>query len=82
MKKIHAIEVKFLPITPTRYNNRVKLQNLYNESKVIINYPDTASNTLEVAKDYLLKNGFEILGYIELKNSYLITINEEVKRLL
>lgn len=67
----HAIEVKYLGTTNT-VGPRVKMNSLrFNDSKTIP-YDHNFNNTLDIAKDYLTKNGFVIVGQAETKDSYII----------
>ena len=55
-------------------NSRIKLTDeQFNQSK-IINYSCglISGNILDQAIDYLAKNGFNIVGYSEMKNDYVI----------
>lgn len=68
---LHAFEVKYLGATNNK-GSRVKIKSLrFNETK-IISYDHSFNGTLEIAKDWLTKNGYEIVGQAESKDSYII----------
>lgn len=72
MEKLHALQVTFLGATNTK-GSRVKIKSeRFNKSK-IISYNYEFNNIYDIAKDYLEKNGFEIIGLSEFKNSYILT---------
>lgn len=77
MKYIRGIEVKRLAPTNTK-GTRIKLKD-YDET-VTIHYRYT-SNIITEAMEHLKNKGFNIIGYTELKNIYVILTdsNESIK---
>ncbi len=71
LKHYRGIKVKFLGAT-TYKGSRIKLTDeRFDESKTI-EYKHTGGDTLDQAIDYLMKNGFKIKGYSEMKNEYIV----------
>lgn len=72
MKNLHALQITYLGATNTK-GSRVKINSYRFNKNVIISYNYEFNNIYEIAKDYLEKNGFEIVGLSEFKNSYILT---------
>ncbi len=66
-KHYRGIKVNYLAAT-----DRVKLTDDRFEQSKFIDFEYEYSNTLDQALDYLSKNGFNIVGYAEMKNDYVI----------
>ena len=71
----HAIQVRF--IGPTNYRGaRVKLTSgrfsADKANSVTIPFDYSASNTLDIAENWLTANGFELMGSAENRDSYVI----------
>jgi len=67
----HVIKVTYLSVTETK-GSRVSLKSERYTSRKIIDYNYTLNGTLEIAKDYIFKNGFNIIGTAEGKDCYYI----------
>lgn len=67
LKHYRGIKVKYL-----EGSSRIKLTDERFEQSKIIDYDYNGGYTLDQAIDYLDKNGFNIVGYSEMKNEYII----------
>lgn len=67
----HIFTVNYLGAT-NYLSSRVKIvSERFRQSKVI-NYDHEFANTLEIAEDWLIKNGFNIVGHGEGKDCYYV----------
>jgi hypothetical protein len=71
MKNFHIIQVKYLGPTGTK-DSRVKMISERFESSKTIGYDYEFNNSLDVAEDWLSKNGYDIIGHGEGKDKYYI----------
>jgi len=70
-KHYRGIKAKYLG--PTNHKgSRIKITDERFEQSKIIDFGYEYNNTLDQAIDYLEKNGFNIIGYSEMKNDYII----------
>ena len=73
MKNYHIIKVTYLGATNNK-GSRVKMYSERFLKSKTIPFNHGIGNILEIAKNYLLRNGFEIIGQAEGKDSdYIIT---------
>lgn len=86
-KKLKSIEVKYLGVTDTK-PSRIKFydsheheaQKMFSDrtgkyQKIISYNQGSSDNLLDQAIHYLSEIGFKIVGYSEMKDSYLIHVN-------
>ena len=66
-----GVKVKFLRATNCR-GSRIKLTDEWLNQSKTIEYKHTRDDTFDQAIDYLMKNGFKIKGYSEMKNEYIV----------
>jgi len=66
-KHYRGIKITYLEAT-----NRIKFTDEWFEQSKIINFGYKYENTLDQAIDYLSNNGFNIIGYSEMKSDYVI----------
>ena len=70
-KHCRGFKVKYLG--PTNYkDSRIKITDERFEQSKVIDFRHEYNNTLDQAIDYLERNGFNIIGYSEMKNGYII----------
>ena len=67
----HVIEVTYISATDT-LPSRVGLHSHRFRDRKRIEYDHSFGSTLEIAIDWLERNGFEITGVAESKNSYFV----------
>jgi hypothetical protein len=67
----HILTVKY--VSQTNYApSRVKIISERFKTSKVIEYNHDLSNTLEIAEDWLTKNGFNIIGHGEGKGHYYV----------
>jgi hypothetical protein len=71
MKNLKSYEVKYLGATNT-LGSRVKIIDHLKQCSKTIDFGYEFSNTLDVAVDFLKRNGVDVVATSELKNSYII----------
>ena len=70
-KHYRGFKIKYLG--PTNYKgSRLKITDERFDQSIIIGFSYEYDNVLYQAIDYLEKNGFNIVGYSEMKNDYII----------
>ena len=74
MKHYRGIEAKIMPYS-NRFTNHVKLTDRRNNKSVYIDAVDSINTTLDSAENWLKNKGFNIIGYAELKESYIILVD-------
>lgn len=89
MKHYRAFKIKYLGATNYK-GSRIKITDERFDQSKIINYSAKYNHTLEQAIDFLKNNGFNIVGYSEMKNGHVIfcdnwgndciKLKEEVKK--
>ena len=71
IKNLHAFEVKFYP--PTNNSGaRVGIISKRFKQRITINFDYSFDNTLEVAINYLTKNGFNVVAKCEFGDTDII----------
>jgi hypothetical protein len=70
-KHYRGIKVKYLGATDFR-GARIKLIDERFEQSKTINYSYLGGHTLDQAIEYLSDNGFNVIGYSEMKDEYVI----------
>ena len=70
MKHYRGLEVKFLPPTNTK-GSRVKITDKRNHKSVTIPY-DYRTDSLNTAVNYLAEKGFNIIGFIDMDDHYVV----------
>lgn len=68
---LHAFTITFLGATYHK-SSRLKIKSERFNQSVIIPYDHAFNNTLDIAKDYLTKNGYELAGQAETNDNYII----------
>lgn len=71
---LHVIKVTYLGPTNSR-GSRVKMHSERFQKGKTIGYDYQFNNSLDIAKDYLIKNGFELVAQAEGKDCYYIMTN-------
>lgn len=73
-KNYHLLKVTY--IGPTNYlGSRVKITSERFKQSKTISYDYAFNNALDIAEDWLTKNGFEIVGHGEGKDCYYVISN-------
>lgn len=71
-KNYHALEVKFVSPTNEHLEPKVKIISKRFEKSKIIPFDGNFGNTYDIAENYLIQRGFNIIGLAEFGDSYLI----------
>ena len=71
MTHYRGIKVKYIGATNYK-GSRIKITDERFDQSKIIDYSYKYGNVLDQSIDYLQNNGFNIIGYSEMKNDYII----------
>lgn len=71
IKNYHILTIKYIGATDYK-PSKVKIISERFEQSILIGYDHRFSNTLEIAEDWLQKNGFVLIGHGKGKGHYYI----------